>query len=483
MPFLPAASQSPKQPLYDEAIDLKGIFEILSPENKLVLADDIMLSDASGIILHVSETYEKNFGFAPGSIVGKSAFELEQQGVFDPCVTATVIREKKKVITTQRINQSHAHVMTVGIPLYNQSEKLKYVLCFNTVSMEQINTILSDYKRIQESLLQYSEEIADLRSKNLAINNLVFKSDRMQHLRLLMQNTANTRAHILITGETGVGKSAIAKAIHKMSRRSQGPFITVNCAVLNENLIESELFGYEKGAFTGASATGKIGKIELANHGTLFLDEIGELSLRMQSKLLQLIQEKTIERLSGTKKIELDFRLIVATNKDLEEEVEKGLFRSDLFYRLNVIRMHIPPLRQRRQDIPLMACQFLNRFGREYEKSLSFSPRFLNFLEQFEWPGNVRQLENLIERLVIIVQNPIIDIDDLPPDIPCKESLLGGAAVRSGTLGERLDAVEGEIIRDCYKRSGTTVAVARELGISQATAARKVAKYVVRSGE
>ena len=194
-------------------------------------------------------------------------------------------------------------------------------------------------------------------------------------------------------------------------------------------------------------------------------------------KLLQLIQEKTIERVSGTKRIELDFRLLVATNRNLEEEVQRGLFRSDLFYRLNVIRVHIPPLRQRPGDILPMAHQFLERFCKEYGKQLALSPRFVAFLEQYPWPGNVRQLENLMERLVITAQNPILDITALPleynsggstPDLPSQE----------GTLAERMDAFEGQIIRDSYRRCGTTVAVAKELGISQATAVRKIAKYV-----
>ncbi len=213
--------------------------------------------------------------------------------------------------------------MTVGIPLFDGEGNLKYAVCFNTVSMEQINAIHRNFQQMQDSLTQYSQEIAELRTRNTA-TSLVWKSRSMQRLWTLMQNTANTRANILITGETGVGKSAVAKTIHAMSDRADKPFIEVNCAVLHENLIESELFGYEKGAFTGASSTGKIGKIELANGGTLFLDEIGELPPHIQSKLLQLIQEKTIERVSGTKRIELDIRLIVATNRNLEEEVHRG---------------------------------------------------------------------------------------------------------------------------------------------------------------
>lgn len=468
-------TNSPELPkLFEDDINLNGLFDILNPENNLVLADDMMLSDAEGVILWVSENYEKNFGFAHGSIVGKSAFDLEQDGTFNPCITAEVLRQKKKITTTQTINHVHKNVMTVGIPLFDKAGALKYAVCFNTVSMEQINVIQQNYRNLQNSLQQYTQEIAELRIRATS-TSIVVKSAAMQRLWTLIQNTANTKANILITGETGVGKSAIAKAIHNMSSRANGPFIEVNCAVLHENLIESELFGYEKGAFTGAASGGKIGKIELANHGTLFLDEIGELPHHIQSKLLQLIQEKTIERLSGTRRIELDFRLLVATNRNLEEEVQRGLFRSDLFYRLNVIRIHIPPLRQRPEDILPLAHQFLERFCGEYGKQLALSPRFVAFLEQYPWPGNVRQLENLMERLVITAQDPILDVTALPVEFAGGDTPLPAP---TGTLAERMDAFEGQIIRDSYRRCGTTVAVAKELGISQATAARKIAKYV-----
>ena len=468
-------TNSPELPqLFEDDINLNGLFDILNPENNLVLADDMMLSDAEGVILWVSENYEKNFGFAHGSIVGKSAFDLEQDGTFNPCITAEVLRHKKKITTTQTINRVHKNVMTVGIPLFDKAGALKYAVCFNTVSMEQINVIQQNYRNLQNSLQQYTQEIAELRIRATS-TSIVVKSAAMQRLWTLIQNTANTKANILITGETGVGKSAIAKAIHNMSSRANGPFIEVNCAVLHENLIESELFGYEKGAFTGAASGGKIGKIELANHGTLFLDEIGELPHHIQSKLLQLIQEKTIERLSGTRRIELDFRLLVATNRNLEEEVQRGLFRSDLFYRLNVIRIHIPPLRQRPEDILPLAHQFLERFCGEYGKQLALSPRFVAFLEQYPWPGNVRQLENLMERLVITAQDPILDVTALPVEFTGGDTPLPAP---TGTLAERMDAFEGQIIRDSYRRCGTTVAVAKELGISQATAARKIAKYV-----
>ena len=229
---------------FEENINLEGLFDILSPKNNLVLADDMMLSDADGIILRVSENYERNFGFTHDSIVGKSAFDLEADGTFSPCITAEVIRQKKKITATQTINHTHKNVMTVGIPLFDQNGVLKYAVCFNTVSMEQINTIQQNYRHLQDSLQQYTQEIAELRLRATA-TDLVVKSPAMQRLWTLILNTANTKANILITGETGVGKSAVAKAIHAISNRANGPFIEVNCAVLHENLIESELFGYE----------------------------------------------------------------------------------------------------------------------------------------------------------------------------------------------------------------------------------------------
>ena len=236
--------------LFDDDINLRGLFDILSPENNLVLADDMMLSDAKGVILRVSESYEKNFGFVHNSIVGRSAFDLEADGTFSPCVTAEVIRQRRKITATQTINHSHKNVMTVGIPLFDRGGELKFAVCFNTVSMEQINAIQRNYRHLQDSLQQYTQEIAELRTRATS-TRLIFKSASMQRLWTLMQNTANTKANILITGETGVGKSAVAKAIHAMSSRADGPFIEVNCAVLHENLIESELFGYEKHPFTG----------------------------------------------------------------------------------------------------------------------------------------------------------------------------------------------------------------------------------------
>ena len=451
---------------HDEGINLEGLLEILSPENNLVLADDMMVSDGNGIILRVSETYEKNFGFAHDSIVGKSAFDLEADGTFTPCITAEVIRRRKKISATQTINHTHKNVMTVGIPLFDANGELKYAVCFNTVSMEQINSIQRNYRRMQDSLQHYSQEIAELRTRATS-TNLLFKSAPMQRLWTLMQNTANTRANILITGETGVGKSAIAKAIHKMSNRANGPFIEVNCAVLHENLIESELFGYEKGAFTGASSSGKIGKIELANHGTLFLDEVGELSLNMQAKLLHVLQNRSFIRVGGNEPVQVDIRVIAATNCDLEEMVQQKRFREDLYYRLNVMPIHIPPLRKRKNDIIPLAQHFLDYYNQKYDFHRKLSPATCFALLNYRWEGNVRQLKNSIEQATIITDTDLIQPESLPMNVAGPEPVQDAPA--EAGLNEMLERMELRYLQTFYERYGSIRKAAERLKLPPTT--------------
>ncbi len=241
---------------------------------------------------------------------------------------------------------------------------------------------------------------------------IIGKSKVIQNLLKVVRKVAQTEANVLITGESGTGKSLIAKAIHFLSPRKNGPFVSINCAAIPETLLEAELFGYEKGAFTGAF-TSKKGKFELADGGTIFLDEIGDLPLVLQPKLLKVIQEKEIEKLGREEPIKVDVRIITATNRPLEELIKKGRFREDLYFRLNIITLHLPPLRERIEDISLLAEYFLYKFNRRYEKEVSFSPGVVELFKKYSWPGNVRELENLIERLVILSDGLI-----LPSDLP-----------------------------------------------------------------
>lgn len=451
---------------------LMGIF---GKENNVVIADAVMICDGQGNVISVHDTYEHFFGVTKAYVVGKSVYELEKEGIFTPSVTRMVIEQQKRIVTTQR-NRTGTLILTTGIPIFDQKNELRYVICFNAMDVTQLESIKNKYNQLKTVLAHKNEEVDVLRQKYLKPAHMEFRSANMMRMWECAIQIAATKANILITGETGVGKSLVAKEIHFASKCAGGPFVEINCATLHENLIESELFGYEKGAFTGANTAGKIGKIELADGGTLFLDEIGELPLSAQAKLLEVIESKTMERVQGNKKISVDFRLIAATNRNLVEDVEKGLFRRDLYYRLNVARLHIPPLRERRLDIPFLANFFLQRFKEEYEKEVSFSPQFIDFMDEYSWPGNVRELENLIERMVITCTGSTIDVEYLPIDI-AKELDIIPYHTSTTTLPEMMEAYEKKIILNSIKRYRTTVAVAKDLGISQSAVSRKIAKY------
>ena len=292
---------------------------------------------------------------------------------------------------------------------------------------------------------------------------------------------APTRANVLILGETGVGKSRLARAIHEQSRYAEGPFVELNCAAIPDSLMESELFGYEKGSFTGASPKGKMGKIEMANHGTLFLDEVGELSLSAQAALLHVIQNKSIYRIGSTKEVRVDFRLITATNQVLEESVREKKFRSDLYYRLNVLKLVLPPLRERKEDIVPMALHFLAYYNREYGKDIHFSPKLLEVLRDSYWPGNIRELGNFVERLVIMGKEGEVTSWGTQSLIKTRNDTAGGEEILpnekgnllSAPLKVQLETLEERIIRQAYEKCGTTIGVAKLLQISQPTAVSK----------
>lgn len=452
-------------------LNLKDLLEIINPQNNLVLADDVMLVDADGVIRMVSENYERDFGFSHNSIVGKTVYELEKNGTFSPSISVQVIREKRCITRTQTINQVHTNVMTVAVPLFDDFKRLKYVACFNTVSMAQINSIHRNYQKMQNSLLRYSQELADMRARSYA-PQLVIKSDAMRKIWDLICNINNTNATILISGETGVGKTTIAETIHAISDRYNGAYVEANCGSLNDSVIEAEFFGYSR-----ALKNSRLSKVELANHGTLVLDEICELSPHVQSRLLNLVRTHSMLRTRTKEEIELDFQLITTSTQDPAEAVRAGTLRSDLYFRLNVIHIHIPPLRERREDILPLAQIFLTDACQKYGKNLSFSPRFLTFLERYSWPGNARQLSNMIERIVITTQDTMIDLDSLPSEY-AEQSAIQAGLLNRASLSEQMDAYEGQIIREAYRQLGTSMAVAKALGISQPTAARKIAKYV-----
>jgi len=311
--------------------------------------------------------------------------------------------------------------------------------------------------------------------------NIVGKSKAMETVFSLMKRVADTPTTVLISGESGTGKELIARGIHKASSRSQAPFVPINCAAVPENLLESELFGYEKGAFTGAVNL-KQGKFEFADSGSLFLDEVGEMSLNLQVKLLRVLQEQEFQRVGGNKDIKVDVRIIAATNKDLRAEVDGGRFRADLFFRLNVVSIHVPPLRERREDISVLVAHFLNKFGEKLGRPIrDVDPDLISALYRYSWPGNVRELENVIERALVLSRGSTITRDDLPPEMRESRGLEVGLETLisgEGGLAETLDALEERMIHQALKKAGNVQAqAAKTLGISRSNLQYKMKKY------
>lgn len=315
------------------------------------------------------------------------------------------------------------------------------------------------------------------------LGQIVGRSRPIRAVMDLVSRAAPSKSTVLISGESGTGKELVAKAIHFASPRAKEAFVSVNCMALNPGVLESELFGHEKGSFTGAVAMRR-GRFELANGGTLFLDEIGELSHDMQVKLLRVLQERKFERVGGSDEIEVDIRIVAATNKDLAQEVAKGTFREDLYYRLNVVHIQLPPLRERREDIPLLAAQFVSNYVRDNQTSnKSFTPDAMNYLTAYEWPGNIRQLENVVERCMVMTRDDVITVDDLPAEIRDEEAQFKSAVDFLPVeldLADTLEKIERALVRRALARADFVQTKAAELlGISKSLLQYKLKKYKI----
>ncbi|MBN2186137.1 MAG: sigma-54-dependent Fis family transcriptional regulator [Dehalococcoidia bacterium] len=325
---------------------------------------------------------------------------------------------------------------------------------------------LAGHQELVEENLSLRKRLED----HYRFENIITKSSRMQRVIELIKVVAKSNATVLVTGESGTGKELVARAIHSQSYRQSKPFVAVSCAALPESLLESALFGHEKGSFTGAY-TQKKGKFEFANGGTLFLDEVGEMSANTQVHLLRVLEEKEFSRVGGNEPIKVDVRVVSATNKDLRKAIENGEFREDLYYRLNVVPIELPPLKERKEDIPLLAQYFLNKFALENQKEVSeFSPEATQLLLSYDWPGNVRELENAIERAAILAKDSLITIADLP-----QENM---SLARSTMQGKNLREVEKEHILDVLGETGGNYSeAARLLGITRMTLYKKAREY------
>ncbi|MFE4354211.1 sigma 54-interacting transcriptional regulator [Peribacillus butanolivorans] len=447
------------------SLDLKAIFD--------TSYDVIYVSNNQGITLRASTACKELWGKEEKELIGKSVYELEKAGIFKPSVTRMVL-EKKETVSIIQTTKTGRRLMVVGTPIKDENGEIIRVVnaSRDITEVSRLQSELNDMRKLMEG---YKRELYDLRSRTETETSLVYRSIEMNRVISLAQRVASVDSTILILGETGVGKEVIANYIHKASLRSEKPFITINCGAIPENLLESELFGYEKGAFTGAVKQ-KMGLFELASEGTLFLDEIGEMPLTLQTKLLRVIQEQKLVRVGGTKPIKINIRLIAATYRDLLEEVKNGTFREDLYYRLNVIPIKIPALRNRTDDVLPIVLHFVEFFNQKYMRSKKLSNSALEVLQQYEWPGNVRELQNIIERLVVLTEKEIIDESELESFLFVADRQQSENVIVNNILPlkECVEEAENQLLELAKRKYKSTSEIASVLGVNQSTISRKL---------
>lgn len=380
------------------------------------ISEGIYMTDSEGYCIAHNEAFLRITGITT-EILGQHVSTLLKAGLISDSVTIETIRCGQRV-SKVIIYPSGCEALVTGNPAFNEHGNLINVVCV-VRDLSELNALKDELKLTKQLNKQYQEILKSFSPiLNVAQEKIIVRDPKMQSIMDMIPRIADSEATVLVYGESGVGKGLIASLIHEHSNRSvKGQFIKVDCAAIPLSLLESELFGYERGAFTGARREGKPGLLEMANHGTVFLDEIGELPLFLQVKLLNVLQDRKIQHIGGTHPVPVDIRIVSATNCDLERMVDEGTFRQDLFYRLNVVPVVIPPLRERKEDILVLALSFLDRFCQKYQRSLSLAPEAMDCLYEYSWPGNVRELENTIERLVVLAQTGLSKREDLPEKI------------------------------------------------------------------
>jgi PAS domain S-box-containing protein len=441
--------------------------------------DGLWICDHDGKVIRINKASERINGVKAEEVIGKNMKELLAEGLFDKSVTLEVLKRKTSVTMIQQI-KGEKRILVTGNPIFNEKGEITFVVT-NDRDITELDNLRSQLQEAQALAKGYISKLSELEMKGVYLSNIIFRSEEMERIVEIALRVAKVDSTILILGESGVGKGMIAKLIHKHSDRSQGPFIRVDCAGIPESLIESELFGYEKGAFTGAKTEGKAGFFELANKGTLFLDEIGEIPIISQSKLLRFLEDHEIIRVGGTEHREIDVRVIAATNKNIEEMVASKNFRKDLYYRLNVVPIHIPPLRERRNDILPLIFNFLEKFNNTYQGEKVLSPEAVEVLCKYDFPGNIRELANIIERLVVVTEKERIEVQDLPNAIVnyMPKAVSHIFLSEDIPLKDTLKKYESLIIERAIKKYGSQREAAKILKVNQATISRKTKKHPI----
>jgi transcriptional regulator with PAS, ATPase and Fis domain len=430
-----------------------------------------IVTDVSGCVTHFNQPYGRFLNVHPADQIGRHCTE-----VLDNTRMHIVAKTGKP-----EINRTHEvkgqNMVVQRIPIRKDGE---VVAVFGQVMFKDVRDVQKlarEFSLLESKVQHYEEELLSLRATRYTLDSIKGKSQAIAALKREALRAAGSKSPVLITGESGTGKELFAQAIHQAGTRKLYPFVQINCAAIPKDLLESELFGYDKGAFTGALPGGKPGKFELAHQGTIFLDEIGDLPMEMQPKLLRVLEDKAFERVGGNKVIRSDFRLIAASNQPLEEMLEQGAFRKDLFYRLNVIRLHIPPLRERREDIVELGHHLLNLLAQESNLPLpAIDAEARRALIAYDWPGNVRELSNALERSLAAMDGEMVRLEDLPFHIYQKRQ--GQQGLKPASIREVQHRAEKEAIQYALKSCGYNKSqAARRLGVHRTLLYKKMKKY------
>ncbi len=455
--------------------------------------DYIFVTDAQGNVKKINDAYTRITGYKADEIMGENIYDLVRKGYFDRAASIDVIETRQTVTLTQTL-KSGKTVLVTGNPIF--SEKGEFIgVVTNGRDITELNRLKSEVKKAENLSRHYQNELLKFQLDNSG--DYIVASPQMAEIADLIQRIARVDSTVLINGESGVGKEIVAREIHRNSLRVDKPYVSVNCAAIPDNLLESELFGYEAGAFTGASKNGKMGIFQLADGGSLFLDEIGELPFYLQAKLLRVIQENEIMRIGATAPIPIDVRLITATNRDLWKMVNERQFREDLYYRLNVVQVRIPPLRERKEEVPVFIDYFIGLLNKKYKLNRQFNPDLIAGMMVYDWPGNIRELRNALEQAFVTTPGAFItDIKMGPqqevhlstetgePETKKTKLLQEGRKITEEdedtagvSLKDALHRYESRIIKQALTEHVTTRRAAAALGVSQATIWRKAKQY------
>lgn len=448
-------------------------------KTSLDMIEDILDYAYEGFVLVDSEgkiakmNYEKLLGIKEEDALGRPVEDV----IENTRMHIVVKTQKKEIRHIQRLQGYD--MVTNRVPIIRGGKVIGAVGTVLFRDAGEVKEMAKELLQLENKINEYKGEIERLQYNSYTFHSIITQDSKMEYLKKLGRTAAGSNSTVLILGESGTGKEMFAQAIHKASYRKFSPFVPINCAAIPRELLESELFGYESGAFTGAKKGGKPGKFELANGGTIFLDEIGDMPLEMQVKLLRVLEEKEFERVGGNKKITLDVRIIAATNENIEEAVEKGKFREDLYYRLNVINLDIPPLRERMNDIPLISEHLLDNLSDELDTERKrLGQKTIDILMNYKWPGNIRELRNVLERAITVSTEKIIQSEDLPERFLNNKQLIEKRNEKIEPLKNVIAEAEKKAITNAIaKAHGNKTLAAEKLGIHRTALYKKIAKY------